>query len=172
MFDRSVSQMAFFSFVSLKIGSKFVHFQVTRSIRIKDVVLFVPMAKSFKFLNHKAEYLFHQRKNPRKIHWTVIYRRMHRKGTIEEVAKRRTRRTIKTQRAIVGAPLELIKARRFQKPEVRAAAREEALRVAKEEARKKQAEKKALAQQTRTHQPKHEKVAKVIRGAKPTATSR
>ena len=45
-------------------------------------------------------------------------------------------------KAVVGASLELIKAKRNQKPEVRAAAREAALREVKERAKAKQAAKK------------------------------
>ena len=43
-------------------------------------------------------------------------------GISEEVAKKRTRRTVKSQRAIVGASLDVIKERRSQRPEARAAA--------------------------------------------------
>merc|ERR1711991_909022 len=51
--------------------------------------------KTFYFLGSKVESLFLQRKNPRKIAWTVLYRRKHRKGLSEETTKRRTRRTQK-----------------------------------------------------------------------------
>ena len=47
------------------------------------------------------------------------------------------------QRAIVGASLEVIRAKRNQKPEVRAAAREAALRELKEKKRKEKAARKA-----------------------------
>ncbi|CAG8590495.1 7055_t:CDS:2 [Funneliformis caledonium] len=43
---------------------------------------------------------------------------MHKKGITEEVAKKRTRRAVKHQRAIVGASWEAIKAKRNQKPEL------------------------------------------------------
>ncbi len=46
-------------------------------------------------MSAKAESLFLQRKNPRKISWTVVYRRMHRKGVTEEVAKKRSKKTQK-----------------------------------------------------------------------------
>lgn len=52
------------------------------------------------FLNHKVTSLYFQRKNPRKIAWTVLYRRKRRKGITEEVKSRKTRRTQKFQRAI------------------------------------------------------------------------
>lgn len=71
------------------------------------------------------------RRNPRKTSWTVLYRRKHRKGTIEESSKKRSRRTVKHTRAIQGASLQDIMMKRNQKPEVRKAQREQALRAAK-----------------------------------------
>ena len=68
------------------------------------------------------------RRNPRKTRWTVLYRRKHKKGTVEEVNKKRTRKTVKFQRAIQGATLEAILQKRNQKPEVRKAQREQAIR--------------------------------------------
>jgi large subunit ribosomal protein L24e len=68
------------------------------------------------------------KRNPRKISWTVLYRRKHKKGSVEEVSKKRTRRNVKFQRAIQGATLENIMAKRNQKPEVRKAQREQAIR--------------------------------------------
>ncbi|CCH58682.1 hypothetical protein TBLA_0A08930 [Henningerozyma blattae CBS 6284] len=89
-------------------------------------------SKIFRFQNSKSASLFHQRKNPRKIAWTVLYRRHHKKGITEEVSKKRTRKTVKAQRAIVGASLELIKERRALKPEVRKAQRESKAKADKE----------------------------------------
>jgi len=40
-------------------------------------------SKVFRFQNGKSESLFLQRKNPRKISWTTLYRRMHKKGITE-----------------------------------------------------------------------------------------
>merc|ERR1711936_309434 len=72
------------------------------------------------------------KRNPRKITWTVLYRRKHKKGLEEDVSKKRTKRTQKFQRAVVGATLQDIMAKRNQKPEVRKAQREQAIRAAKE----------------------------------------
>ncbi|KAK9720929.1 60S ribosomal protein L24 [Basidiobolus ranarum] len=88
--------------------------------------------------------------NPRKISWTVVFRRMHKKGITEEIAKKRTRRTVKHQRAVVGASWEAIRAKRNQKPEVRAAARQAAIRDAKDKKKVEQTKKK----ETRASQPK------------------
>jgi large subunit ribosomal protein L24e len=100
-------------------------------------------SKVFRFQNGKSESLFLQRKNPRRISWTVLYRRQHRKGISEEVAKKRTRRTVKAQRAIVGASLDVIKERRSMRPEARSAARAEAIKESKEKKQAAAAAKKA-----------------------------
>ncbi|KAF3046845.1 60S ribosomal protein L24 [Didymella keratinophila] len=100
-------------------------------------------SKIFRFQNGKTESLFLQRKNPRKISWTTLYRRQHKKGISEEVAKKRTRRTVKHQRAIVGASLDVIKERRSQRPEARNAARAAAIKEGKEKKAASESAKKA-----------------------------
>ncbi|KAL9132673.1 MAG: hypothetical protein Q9175_006148 [Cornicularia normoerica] len=100
-------------------------------------------SKIFRFQNGKTESLFLQRKNPRRIAWTVLFRRQHKKGITEELSKKRTRRTVKQQRGIVGAPLELIKDRRSQRPEAREAARKEAIAKGKEKKATAESKKKA-----------------------------
>ncbi|KAI9600714.1 hypothetical protein KEM48_000879 [Puccinia striiformis f. sp. tritici PST-130] len=101
-------------------------------------------SKVYRFIRSKEESLHLHRKNPRKLSWTVVFRRVRRKGVTEEVAKKRSKKSVKAQRGIVGADLATILARRNQKPEVRTAQREEAVRKAKEEKKKKaEAAKKA-----------------------------
>merc|ERR1712209_384013 len=96
------------------------------------------------FLSSKCERNNALKRNPRKINWTVLYRRKHRKGMVEEATKKRTRRTQKFMRAVTGATLADIMAKRNQKPEVRKAQREQAIRAAKEKSKAKE-EKKAVA---------------------------
>merc|ERR1712224_193276 len=100
--------------------------------------------KLFNFLSKKSQKSFMMRRNPRKISWTVLYRKKHKKGTQEEISKKRTRRTVKFQRAIQGASLEAILAKRNMKPEVREAQRDQAIKAAKDKARATKSEKKAL----------------------------
>ncbi|ODN03302.1 60S ribosomal protein L24 [Orchesella cincta] len=99
--------------------------------------------KVFTFLNGKCERSHLMKRNPRKVTWTVYYRRKHKKGLEEEQQKRRTRRTHKFQRAIVGASLSEIQAKRNMKPEVRKAQRDQAIRAAKEQKKATKAVKKA-----------------------------
>lgn len=95
----------------------------------------------FRFASSKNASLFLQRKNPRKIAWTQVYRRMHKKGITEEVAKKRSRRTVKHQRGIVGADLATIAARRNQTAAVRSQARLAAINKAKTEKKEKESKK-------------------------------
>ena len=62
---------------------------------------------------------------------------------IQEVVKKRTRRVVKHQRAIVGASLDVIKERRAQRPEAREAARKQAIKDAKEKKAAAESKKKA-----------------------------
>merc|ERR1712116_70799 len=94
--------------------------------------------KVYHFLDSKCERAHLMKRNPRNTTWTVLYRRKHKKGQEEEQAKKKTRKTQKFQRAIVGASLTEILAKRNQKPEVRKAQRDQAIKAAK-------AQKKAAA---------------------------
>ena len=57
---------------------------------------------------------------------------MHKKGITEEVAKKRSRRTVKHQRGIAGLDMVAILAKRGQSEQVRAMARADAVAKAKE----------------------------------------
>ena len=61
---------------------------------------------------------------------------------VQEVAKKRTRRTVKQQRGIVGASIDVIKERRSQRPEARAAARQAAINKGKEAKQQSESQKK------------------------------
>ncbi|GLB40987.1 putative ribosomal protein L24 [Lyophyllum shimeji] len=118
-------------------------------------------SKVFRFAGSKTASLFQQRKNPRKIAWTQVYRRMHKKGITEEVAKRRSRKTVKHQRGIVGADLATIAAKRNQTAAVRSQQRLAAISKAKSEKKEKESEKKKVAKTaTRTGAPTVPRVSK------------
>ncbi|XP_011303704.1 60S ribosomal protein L24 [Fopius arisanus] len=123
--------------------------------------------KTFTFLNSKCEAAHLMKRNPRKVTWTVLYRRKHKKGQEEEQAKRRTRRTQKFNRAIVGASLTDILAKRNMKPEIRKAQREQAIKVAKEQKKAAKAVKKAAAPPKTKATAKKDKAAKITQKAAP-----
>merc|ERR1712167_521760 len=106
-------------------------------------------SRMFIFSTGKAEASFLMKRNQRKISWTMFYRRLHKKGLSEDVSKKRTVKRAKIQRAYVGASLDVIKAKKSQKPEQRAAAREAALREIKAANKTKQDEKKKTASKTK-----------------------
>merc|ERR1712087_341514 len=100
----------------------------------------------FTFLESKCRTLFNQRKKPAKLAWTTLYRKQHKKDQTTEVSKKKRRGANKTlSRAIAGASLEVIQKKRAEKPEVRQAARDSALREVKERMKKDKAAKKAAA---------------------------
>merc|ERR1712156_797468 len=122
--------------------------------------------KTFRFLDGCSKKAHMLKRNPRKVTWTVLYRRKHRKGVEEETAKKRTKRTHKFQRAIVGASLNEILAKRNQKPELRKAQRDEAIRAAKEVKKTKRDTKKTTApKETKPKAKGPNKAAKTVQKA-------
>merc|ERR1712190_242659 len=91
------------------------------------------------FISQKVESLFHQRIKPVKLRWTQAWRRMNKKGKTDEVAKKRTRKVQKFQKAIVGMSLDDLKKKKAQKPELRKQAQEAAAKEAKARMQKKSA---------------------------------
>ena len=98
--------------------------------------------KAFVFINAKCEKAFLTKSNPRKVGWTQVYRKMHKKGSTAEVLKKKTRKVVKVQRSIVGASVDQIRQKRTQKPEIRAASREAVLREIKDRKKKREELKK------------------------------
>lgn len=84
--------------------------------------------KTFNFANGKCAKSFFMRRNPRKICWTILYRRKHKKGGMEVVTKKKSsKKAVKFQRGFGGATLEDILKKRNQNPEVRKKQREQAI---------------------------------------------
>ena len=83
----------------------------------------------FLFLNAKCKHLFSNKLKAAKLAWTALYRKAHKKDQSTEATRRKRRSNKVSQaRSIVGASLEVIQKRRNEKSDVRAAARENALR--------------------------------------------
>ena len=122
--------------------------------------------QSFLFLNAKCRSLFMQRKKPSKLAWTFAFRKAHKKDAVTDVARRR-KKTSKNAvtRSIASASLEVIQKKRGEKSEVRAAARDAALREIKERNRKDKDGKKAKAAEVAKKAPPP-KAAKGAKGGK------
>merc|ERR1712027_263403 len=76
-------------------------------------------------INGKSETLLKNKKNPRKITWTILYRRKHKKGSMTEIeSRKRNRRALKTQRGIAGQSWAEIQAKKTQRDAAIAAAKQ------------------------------------------------
>ena len=98
--------------------------------------------RTFYFINAKCAALFHQKIKAVKLTWTTAWRRFHKKIAIDEISKKRTKKTTRVQKAIVGLSLDEIKRRRAEKPEERDRKMEAAKKEVKDRQKKKQVEKK------------------------------
>ena len=75
--------------------------------------------KIYYFISAKTASLFHQKKKAVKLTWSQAWRRFNKKIKADEIIKRRTKKTTRVQKAIVGISLDEIKRRRAEKPEER-----------------------------------------------------
>merc|ERR1712093_396046 len=66
------------------------------------------------FISSKTRSLYHQKIKPVKLYWTQASRRFLKKVKIEDIQKRRTRKTTRVQKAVVGMSLDEIKRRRAE----------------------------------------------------------
>ena len=85
--------------------------------------------KVYYFISAKVASLFHQKKKAVKLTWTQAWRRFNKKIKVDEITKRKTRKTTRVQKAIVGMSLDEIMRRKNEKPEER----EKKLEAAKKE---------------------------------------
>lgn len=90
------------------------------------------------FISSKTRSLYHQRIKPVKLTWTQAWRRYNKKVRVDEVQRKKTRKTTRITKAVVGMSLEEIKRRRTQTD----AEKDAALAKTKEELKKKNLEKK------------------------------
>merc|ERR1712243_256575 len=105
--------------------------------------------KVIRLLSSKTAQLYHGKKNPRKLRWTILYRRKHKKGISQEASvKRRVRRNVKMAKAVAGLSYNELLAKKQQKPEIRQKQRDNAIRAAKEKKKANEANKKAARVQS------------------------
>merc|ERR1712070_832329 len=99
--------------------------------------------KTHLFISSKTRSLFHQRIKPVKLTWTQAARRFNKKTKVVDIQKKRTRRTTRVQKAVVGMSLAEIKKRRDETTEARDANLENSKKEVKERNLKKMQAKKA-----------------------------
>ena len=82
------------------------------------------------FARPKCMALYLRKKNPRTVPWTRTFRRLHKKTSAETTARRRSHKSSKVARAIVGAELSYIQeVRAKQAPKVDRSAKGKAVRA-------------------------------------------
>ena len=94
------------------------------------------------FIGSKARGLFKQKIKAVKLTWTQAWRRHNKKIKVDETQKRRTKRTTRVQKAIVGISLDEIKRRRNEKENERDKKMEDAKKDVKQRQKQKQDAKK------------------------------
>lgn len=57
-------------------------------------------SRIYRFVNSKNKSLFLQRKKPAKFDWTIVFRRLHKKGQDVESTKKKGKKTVKVRRKI------------------------------------------------------------------------
>mmetsp|Transcript_5454 Transcript_5454/g.9220 ORF Transcript_5454/g.9220 Transcript_5454/m.9220 type:complete len:158 (-) Transcript_5454:255-728(-) len=95
------------------------------------------------FISSKTRSLFHQKIKPVKLTWTQASRRFNKKVKVDDIQKKRTRRTTRVQKAVVGMSLEEIKRKRAEDDKLREKAHEAQAKEIKERNQKKLQAKKA-----------------------------
>merc|ERR1712060_821818 len=120
--------------------------------------------KTYFFISTKARSMFHQKIKPVKLTWTLAWRRFNKKIRVDELNKKRTRKTHRVQKAVVGMSLEEMKRKKNETREDRDKKIDAQVKKLKErkmeDAKKRQAEKaKQQAQK-----PKAAKAAPVPKG--------
>ena len=121
------------------------------------------------FITKKARQLALKKVKAQKITWTVSWRRHNKKISTDEQAKKKKRRAIKVQKAIVGISLDEIRRKRAEKPEIRQAQRDQAIREIKERKQKALDQKRKATGVTAGKKP-DQKAVKQAKGAQPKAT--
>merc|ERR1711934_516997 len=131
---------------SLKMRSEICHFSGLAIYPGHGKTYIKADGKKVILINGKSEKKLKAKKNPRKITWTILYRRKHKKGSMTEIeSRKRNRRALKAQRGIGGQSWAEIQAKKTVKPEVRKAQRDLAIAAAKQKKEAAAAKKKASA---------------------------
>jgi len=104
------------------------------------------------FITSKARSLYHQKIKPVKLTWTQASRRYNKKIKVEDIQKKRTRKTTRVQKAIVGMSLDEIKRKRAEDE----ATRDKALDATKKDLKARNVKK---MQEKKQEKAKHSKAA-------------
>merc|ERR1712156_148116 len=107
---------------------------------------FIPKdGRTHYFISTKARSLFHQKIKPVKLTWTLAWRAYNKKIKVDDIQKKRSRKTTRIQKAVVGMSIEEIRRRKAESREDRDKAADAAAKEIKERKAKQMQQKKAQA---------------------------
>ena len=120
------------------------------------------------FITTKARSLFHQKIKPVKLTWTTAWRAYNKKIKVDEINKKRSRKTTRIQKAVVGMSIEEIRRRKAETREDRDKQNDAAAKEIKDrKAKALQAKKAERAKQNKAGGGKAaEKAVKKVQGGK------
>mmetsp|Transcript_27383 Transcript_27383/g.41648 ORF Transcript_27383/g.41648 Transcript_27383/m.41648 type:complete len:158 (-) Transcript_27383:44-517(-) len=95
------------------------------------------------FISSKTRSLYHQKIKPVKLTWTQASRRFNKKVKVDDIQKKRTKRTTRVQKSVVGMSLDEIKKKRAEDDKARDQAHDASLKEVKERNQKRIQAKKA-----------------------------
>ena len=84
------------------------------------------------FISTKARSLFHQKIKPVKLTWTLAWRAYNKKIKVDDIQKKRSRKTTRIQKAVVGMSIEEIRRKKAESREDRDKANDAASQVIKD----------------------------------------
>ena len=120
------------------------------------------------FITTKARSLYHQKIKPVKLTWTQAWRAYNKKIKVDDIQKKRHRKTTRIQKAVVGMSIEEIRRRKAETREDRDKANEAAAKEIKERKAKELQKKKAeKAKQAKAVGGKVDKAVKKVAAGKP-----
>ena len=114
------------------------------------------------FISSKTRSLYHQKIKPVKLTWTQASRRFNKKTKVEDIQKKRTRKTTRVQKAVVGMSLDEIKRKRAEDT----AARDKKLEATKKELKDRNVKKMQAKKQEKAKQGKNVQAANKAPAAK------
>lgn len=123
--------------------------------------------KTHLFITKKCRFIFLRKTKAQRIRWTTAWRRLNKKIKTDEISKKKKRRVVRVQKALVGISLEDIKRKRTEKPEIRQAQLEAAKREIQDRRKKElDAKKKATKNVPAAKDKKAATTAKVTKEPK------
>merc|ERR1712010_392191 len=95
------------------------------------------------FISTKARSLFHQKIKPVKLTWTLAWRAYNKKIKVDDIQKKRSRKTTRIQKAVVGMSIEEIRRKKAESREERDQKADSAAKEIKDRKQKAMQSKKA-----------------------------